>query len=205
MCPPPKVVYQTIFNACGNGVDRRKPYYRPLACNLSDPFSSTASTLCPTSRRLYSPCLAISSTGSVEIERGVGYPLEHQSSRLSSNDPTQGNDLSATATAAAASRDEGNSAADSGNNSVRFNRFGHGSSKDAAGTGDRQHTTRDARWRASDLDDVGSGRSFPSAWASYGSAGAGAGVELPRKGWRTEADADLSDIKATMRRIDGER
>lgn len=61
---------------------------------------------------------------------------------------------------------------------------------------------------------VGGGGTIPTnttaAWSSSAGVGAGAGGaggvvgEGGRgRGWRTEADADLSDIKATMRRIDG--
>lgn len=63
---------------------------------------------------------------------------------------------------------------------------------------------------------VGGGGTIPTnttaAWSSSAGVGAGAGGaggvvgEGGRgRGWRTEADADLSDIKATMRRIDGEQ
>ena len=92
---------------------------------------------------------------------------------------------------------------------------------------------KDRRWAATaaaaaaaatvamDRDRRGSGlggeaRNAANAWPSSSAvgvgAGGGAGGVVGRdvgggggRGWRTEADADLSDIKATMRRIDGER
>lgn len=84
---------------------------------------------------------------------------------------------------------------------------------------------REARWRAAaTMDSSDPGRSSLGAegWASTlgasgsvggVSGGCGIGDRSSRKGggeggssrgWRTEADADLSDIKATMRRLDGE-
>lgn len=98
-----------------------------------------------------------------------------------------------------------------------MNRFDHDStntSRDAAiAAGDGQNWSRGSSWRMSGLGGSSGGRSLRNTWGSsaVGGAGPAAGSVVAaavRDGarlreWRTEADADLSDIKATMQRIDG--
>lgn len=75
-------------------------------------------------------------------------------------------------------------------------------------TADAWRCSRDAPWVTAEVDrDGGMRSSFGCDNFSFSAVGAkgvgGLSRGVPR-GWRNEADVDLSDIKATMRRIDGE-
>lgn len=109
---------------------------------------------------------------------------------------------------------------------ARFSHFdrGGGSSGDrysaaGAASGDAPFCSRESRWRLERLDGGSGGdgrRSLRGTWdSSVGGAvgpatgGTAAAAAAAARGatrirdWRTEADADLSDIKATMQRLDG--
>lgn len=162
-------------------------------------------------------------TGSVEIEHGGGGAggggsgasgggggiyLNPISRPASTGLPSHGNDQHGVGATAAADGDH---------IPPRMNRFDHDStntSRDAAiAAGDGQNWSRGSSWRMSGLGGSSGGRSLRNTWGSsaVGGAGPAAGSVVAaavRDGarlreWRTEADADLSDIKATMQRIDG--
>lgn len=75
-------------------------------------------------------------------------------------------------------------------------------------TADTWRCSRDAPWVTGEVDrDGGVRSSFGGDNLSFSAVGAKGVGEVSRgvpRGWRNEADVDLSDIKATMRRIDGE-
>lgn len=91
-----------------------------------------------------------------------------------------------------------------------MNRFGV--RENSAEGGERGRWARKAQWRAPPALDRDGDRSLVGGggWSLGAAGGGGGGGSVgvsggDSKGWRTEADTDLSDIKATMQRIDGER
>lgn len=83
-----------------------------------------------------------------------------------------------------------------------------GLSATGTATVDAWRCSRDAPWVTGEVDRNGGVRSsFGGDNLSFSAVGAKGVGEIPRgvtRGWRNETDVDLSDIKAAMRRIDGE-